>query len=120
MKYLLLIYNDPAEFATMPDADRQRIFDDVDVIMKELTESGEMVGGQALAAPSQTKTVRLRGGAVAATDGPFLEAKEHLAGYLIVDVATEERAVEIAGRWPDARYGAMEVREIVHTSGAEG
>jgi hypothetical protein len=120
VKYLLLIYNDPAALDALPETDRQRIFEDVDGIMKELTASGELVGGQALAAPSQTKTVRLRGGAVAATDGPFVEAKEHLAGYLIVDVAGVERAVEIAGRWPDARYGAMEVREIVHTSGAEG
>jgi hypothetical protein len=117
VKYLLLIYNNPSSLNAMPEADRQRIFDEVDVIMKELTASGELVGGQALADPSQTRTVRVRGGVTAATDGPFIEAKEHLAGYLIVESDSIERAVEIAGRWPDAQYGAMEVRPIVHTSG---
>jgi hypothetical protein len=47
------------------------------------------------------------------TDGPFLESKEHLAGYFVVDCATEERAIEIASRIPDLRYGAaIEVRPI--------
>jgi hypothetical protein len=42
-----------------------------------------------------------------------VEAKEQFAGYIAVDVATEERAIEIAARWPDASFGAMEVREII-------
>jgi hypothetical protein len=55
----------------------------------------------------------------AVTDGPFAEAKEQLAGYLVVECESPERAVEIAARWPDARYAAMEVRPIMHTSGEE-
>jgi hypothetical protein len=81
--------------------------------MAELSASGELLGGMALGHPAATRTVRLRGGAVATTDGPFVEAKEQFAGYLTVDVASLDRAVEIAGRWPDARWGAMEVREII-------
>src|SRR4051794_33491308 len=119
MKFLLLIYNNAAAIAAMPAAERDQIFADVDVIMKELEASGELIGGQALADVSQAKTVRCSDGLVSATDGPFLEAKEHLAGYLMVETDTEERAVEIAGRWPDARYGAMEVRAIMGTSGLE-
>jgi hypothetical protein len=61
----------------------------------------------------------VRDGVAVATDGPFVEAKEQLAGYLVADCDSEERAVEIAGRWPDARYFAMEVRAIMHTAGAE-
>ena len=49
--------------------------------MAELTESGEFIGGQALADPSNTRTIRLLGGVPAVTDGPFAEAKEHFAGY---------------------------------------
>ena len=60
--------------------------------------------------PSQTKTVRVRDGVVAATDGPFAEAKEQFAGYSSSTCESEERALEIAARWPDARYCAMEVR----------
>jgi hypothetical protein len=119
MKYMLLIYNNAAVIAAMPEEERNAIFEDVDVIMKELTDSGELVGGEALADPSNTKTVRLRDGVPAATDGPFAEAKEQLAGYLMVECETPERAVEIAARWPDARYGAMEVRPLMNTAGLE-
>lgn len=119
MKYLLLIYNNAAALNAMADADKEAIFADVDVIMKELEASGELVGGQALADASTARTVRVRGGEVAVVDGPYLEAKEHLAGYLIVETESEERAVEIAARWPDAKYAAMEVRAIMHTSGEE-
>jgi hypothetical protein len=71
---------------------------EVNALLKELTESGELVGTQALADPSNTKTVRVRDGVPAITDGPFAEAKEQLGGYLIVDCASPERATEIAAR----------------------
>ena len=64
--------------------------------MAELTESGELVGGQALADPSTTRTIRQRGGQPAVTDGPFVESKEQFAGYLVVDCESLERAIEIA------------------------
>ena len=119
MKYMLLIYNNPDALAALPESERDAIFADVDVIMTELKASGELVGGEALAHPSSTKTVRAVGGTPVTTDGPFLESKEQFAGYLAVDVESEARAVEIAARWPDARFGAMEVRAVMHTSGAE-
>lgn len=63
----------------------------------ELTESGELVGGEALMWPEQAKTVRSDGtGAPVITDGPYAEYKEMLAGYQMIDVESEERAVEIA------------------------
>jgi hypothetical protein len=79
-------------------------------IVNELTESGEWVGGEGLASSSETKTVRVRGGVPAVTDGPFLEAEERLVGYCLIDCATPQRALEIAERWPDARYWAVELR----------
>jgi hypothetical protein len=119
VKYILLIYNNQETYQAWSEAERDALMGDVDLIMSELTESGELVGGQALADPSTGKTVRVRDGVPVTTDGPFAEAKEQLAGYLIVECDSEERAVEIAARWPDARYFAMEVRAIMHTSGAE-
>lgn len=113
MKYMLLIYNEPNAFQRLSEDEQEKVMADVDEIMEELTANGEMVGGAALADPSQTRTVRVVDGAVATTDGPFVEVKEHLAGYVMVDVASLERAVEIASRWPDARTGAMEVREVL-------
>ncbi len=119
MKYLLMIYNNPATYEAWSEDQRDELFTTVDVIMKELTESGELIGGQGLADASTAKTVRVRNGVPATTDGPFAEAKEQLGGYLIVECETEERAVEIAASWPDAQYFAIEVRAIMHTSGTE-
>jgi hypothetical protein len=120
MKYMLLIYNNPATLEALSEQERNELFGDVDALMTELTQSGELVGGEALAHHSTAKTVRLRGGAVAATDGPFAEAKEQFAGYVTLDCESEERALEIALRWPDPRYGgAIELRAVMNQAGTE-
>jgi hypothetical protein len=119
MKYILLIRNNPDFLESLSGPERDSLMADVDKIMAELTETGEFLGGQALAHPSDTKTVRVRDGLPVTVDGPFAEAKEQLAGYLIVDVETEQRALDIAARWPDARFGAMEVRAIMDEAGTE-
>ncbi|GAA4234582.1 YciI family protein [Actinomadura meridiana] len=120
MKYMLLIFNRPGFVEELSEQERQDLFGDVDRIMRELDESGEWVTGEALADPSTTKTVHAKDGQPAVTDGPFLEAKEHFAGFLTVDCESEERAVEIAKSWPDVRYGGrLEVRAIMVEGGAE-
>jgi hypothetical protein len=119
MKYMLLIYNNPAVYEGWPEAERQALFAEVDAIMADLRESGEWAGGAALADVSNSKTVRVRDGVVTATDGPFVEAKEQFAGYLTVECGTPERALEIAARWPDSRYFAMEVRPVMQGAGEE-
>ncbi|GIH04818.1 hypothetical protein Rhe02_28850 [Rhizocola hellebori] len=119
MKYMLLIYNNPAVLQALPEPELTAFMGEVDIVMKELTESGELVGGAALADASRTRTVRVRDGVPAVTDGPFAEAKEQFAGYLTVDCETPERAEEIAARWPDSHYWAMEVRPIMGESGVE-
>ena len=65
---------------------------------RELVESGELVESEVLAGPDLAKIVTSDGGAPVVTDGPFQEFKEWVAGYQIVDVESEERALEIAGR----------------------
>jgi hypothetical protein len=119
VKYMLLIWNRPGFVEGLSEQERTAIFGEVDEIMKELTESGELVGGEALADPSNTKTVRVRDGVPATTDGPFAESKEQFAGYLMVECETPERAVEIAARWPDASRWAMEVRPVMSADGLE-
>jgi hypothetical protein len=116
VKYMLLIHNNPAFYEAWSEAERMALFGEVDQIMTDLRESGELVASEALADGSNTKTVRVRDGVPAVTDGPFAEAKEQMVGYITVDCESEERAVEIAARWPDARYFAMEVRPVMHTT----
>jgi hypothetical protein len=119
MKYMLLIYNNPEYLESLPKEDLDAIFSDVNAIMDELNKSGEWIGGEGLAHPSQTKTIRVRDGVPAVTDGPFVEAKEQFAGYCLFDCETLERATEIAARWPDARYAAVELRPVMEQSGTE-
>jgi hypothetical protein len=114
---MLLIYNNPATLAALSEEERDGLMREVDAIVTELTESGEWVGGEALADVSHTRTVRVRDGVPAVTDGPYAEAKEHLAGYCMIDCERPERAVEIAARWPDARLWAMEVRPVMDPAG---
>ena len=114
-----MIYQNPATWETLPEQEKQAIMSEAGALMNELMESGEWVGGEALGGPSTAKTVRVRDGVPAVTDGPFAEAKEQMVGYCIVDCDTEQRAVEIATRWPDARLWAMEVRPLLTPDGVE-
>ncbi|MEU5911353.1 YciI family protein [Micromonospora sp. NPDC047527] len=117
---MLLIWNRPGFTEELSEQDRTALFGEVDEIMKELTETGELVGGQALANPAQTLTVRRVDGSTEVVDGPFMESKEQFAGYLMVDCDSPQRAAEIAARWPDVRFGgAMEVRAIMDEAGTE-
>ena len=113
MKYMLLIYANPAVTEAFAEGELEGLMQEAGGIMEELATSGEWVAGQGLAPPARTKTVRVRGGAPAITDGPYLEAKEYLAGVCLFDCESEERALEIAVRWPDARYTGVELRAIV-------
>jgi len=130
MKYLLLIYSNPEswehpiflrtpEFLAMPPDERAELTRQAEELHQEITESGEFVVGTALADPVTAKTIRIREGVQVATDGPYLEAKEQLAGYFVIDCDSPERAAEIAARFPDARFAAVEVRPIMDMSGQE-
>ncbi len=103
-KFMLLVKYDetPGEPAPMTSWDQADITAHLDYYRKlndELRASGELVGGEVLAGPAQARRVVSDGrGAPVVTDGPFAEAKELLAGYQIVDVDSEQRALEIAAR----------------------
>ncbi|MDF5758041.1 YciI family protein [Spongiactinospora sp. TRM90649] len=116
---MLMIYNNPAIWEAMPGKERERAVAEATALMDELQRSGEWVGGEGLADPSNSRTVRVRHGVPAVTDGPYLEAKEHLAGYCVVECESMERALAIATRWPDARHAGMEVRPLMGGSGLE-
>jgi hypothetical protein len=106
VKYVILIHSNPQpwghptsdflpEHQALPAGDRQRSNDDFETMLTQLSTSGELVGGEALAAPSTARLYRWDGGRRVATDGPYSETKEHLAGFFLIDVASQERAEEI-------------------------
>ena len=94
---------------------------------KDLKASGELVGGEGLAAPGEAKVVRAGKNGLPVTDGPFPESKEFLAGYWIVDVDQPERAYEIAARVSSAPGPGgtpliipVEVRQVMQAPPTDG
>ena len=119
MKYLLIIHMNPANLEALSKEEQEAIGGGHDALLKQLKESGELVGFAALADPSQSKVVRVRGDVPAVTDGPFAEAKEFLAGYYVVDCESVERATEVAAQMPEAKLFGVEVRPVMESGGME-
>lgn len=121
MKYLLIMQINPAVLDALTEEEQRAIGDGHEALMKTIQESGEFVLTQALADPANSKVVRGTGEAPAVTDGPFLEAKEFMGGFYLVDCESEERAVEIAKLIPDTKVRglAIEIRPVMFSAGAD-
>ncbi|AKU14943.1 YciI family protein [Luteipulveratus mongoliensis] len=110
MKYVILIHSNPQpwghpttdyipEQQALPKADSDRMTAEFEQILTEMSENGELEGGQALGDPTSARLYRWAGGKPIATDGPYAEAKEHLAGFFLINVASQERAEEIVAKF---------------------
>ncbi|MGI5237672.1 YciI family protein [Dactylosporangium sp. CA-139066] len=118
MKYLLLIHMNPDVWQTLTQADIDEVMTGHEAFIKTIKESGELIRTDALGQPAESAVVRVRAGAQTVTDGPYVEAKEFLAGFYLVECASKERAYELAAMIPDVKWNAIEVRPIVHTEEA--
>jgi hypothetical protein len=114
-----MIYMNPTVFETLSEEEQAAVIDAHDGFQAGIRESGELVGFAALADPSNSKTVRVRSDVPAVTDGPYVESKEFLAGFYVVDCESVERADELAAMIPDARFTAIEVRPVMNEAGME-
>jgi len=119
VKYLILITSNPASRALweeLTDDQRMEFGRSHLAYSASLAETGELVVSEGLADPELAKRVSLREGKALTTDGPFAEVKEYLAGFLLIDVESEERAIEIAAGVPDAATGSVELRPVFDMS----
>ena len=114
MKYMLLIYGNDELWSSFDPEDFQAVQKETDAQLGALRRSGEFVGAYGVAAQDQARQVHLVDGSPVVTDGPYIEAKEYIGSFTIVDVDTEERALEIAAQDPFARVGQVEVRALLH------
>jgi hypothetical protein len=111
VKYLLMIYLDES-WEKRPLAERQKIYLDQVQATEELTARGQYLRGDPLHPPASATTVRVRDGQRLLTDGPFAETREHLGGYMLIDVEDLDAAIAFAARAPLARVGTIEVRPV--------
>ena len=118
MRYILAGLPEHRSLERLSQDDKDVFMHAAGDIVEELSASGELVGGEGLADASQARSTRVCDGVMTVTNDPFLEAKEALAGYCIVDVATAQRAEAIAARCPHAQRRGMEIRGLLH-GGAE-
>jgi hypothetical protein len=122
VKYLVLIWSNPASRAiweSFSDEQRDEGFRYYAALTEELAANGELIVSEALADASLTRRVSVRDGQTLTSDGPFAEAKELLAGFFLLEVDSEQRAVEIAARVPEAELGLVEVRPVLQLGGME-
>ncbi len=108
MQYLLLIYENEKRFSQGYD---ETEMGEYQAFGKEFAKN--IKGGNALQPTGTAKSVRVRNGKTASTDGPFAETKEQLGGYYLVEASSADEAAKLAAKIPGARFGTIEVRPIM-------
>jgi hypothetical protein len=112
MQYLLMIYQNEAEYAKIDAATGQKMLGEYQTFTQSIIQSGNFKAGDRLQPTTTATTVRVREGKTLTTDGPFAETREQLAGYYMVDAKDLDSAIAIAARIPGAKSGSIEVRPI--------
>jgi hypothetical protein len=109
MKYLCLVYSDERVLHSSPDSPEDA---ECMAYAESVQGSGRMLAAEALQPVQSATTVRLRGGKLSITDGPFAETKEQLAGFYLIEAKDLNEAIQVAGKIPAARVGSVEVRPV--------
>jgi hypothetical protein len=113
MQYLLLIYDNEADWTKLPEADKNAMYQEYGQFTQSIMQSGHHKAGHQLQPISTATTVRVRDKKRVVTDGPFAETKEQLGGFYMIEAKDLDDAIAVAARIPSARVGSIEVRPIV-------
>ena len=113
MKYLCLIYENETEFEQMPQPEIEKIMGEYFAFTDDIRRNGQYIGGNALQPTRTATTVRVRNGKLSTTDGPYVETKEQLGGYYLIEARDLNEAIQVASRIPGARLGGVEVRPVM-------
>jgi hypothetical protein len=119
MQFVISLIVDPAVLGALTQEEMAAVGEGHARFIQSLKDSGELIVTQALADPSQAAVVRVRNGQPVVTDGPYLEAKEHLGGFYLIDCEDRDRAIELAAQVPDAAIDGLgvEVRQVMFADG---
>ena len=113
MKYLLLIQKDEAKYRALSDEERARLHQRYMAAGMKVVQAGAMRSGAMLELTDTATTVRVRDGKRLITDGPFAETAEQIAGFMVIEVANLDEAIELAAQHPDVEWASIEIRPIV-------
>ncbi|GAA2831974.1 YciI family protein [Crossiella cryophila] len=118
---MLIMNVNPAILDALTEAERAAIGEGHGEFIRTIQKSGELILTQALAEPAASAVVRAKDGQQVVTDGPFLEAKEFMGGFYLVECENRERALELAKLIPDTRVEGLgvEVRTVMFSGGME-
>lgn len=112
MRYLCQVWFDGTKLDAMSKQEKETLDRDSLAYDRELERKGHFVAAEALESPNAAVTVKVRSGKVSATDGPFIETKEHLGGFILIEAKDMDEAVRLAAGIPLAKLGNIEVRPI--------
>ena len=113
MKYLCLVHLEEARMAAVTGRELAELDNESLDFDDEMRRRGHFIEAQALQ-PTRTATIlRVRNGQVSTTDGPFIETKEQVGGFVLIEAADLNEALQVAAQIPVARYGAIEVRPVM-------
>lgn len=117
MKYMLLCYDDGQYWEKVGEAAHRAAMQEAVRLTHELKAKGQYIKAAPLHPTSTATSVRVRNGKSLVTDGPFMETREHLGGFYLIDAPNLDEAIAIAGRHPGARVGTVEIRPIMELDG---
>lgn len=117
MKFMLLVHHNEAAFEQMSEEDRRRLLAESIQLTHELHAKGQYLSASPLHPTATATVVRVREGTALVTDGPFVETREQLAGYFLIEAKDQADAVAVATRVPGARIGSVEVRPVKEVAG---
>jgi len=112
MRFICLIYNSTDTDGTLTPDETNELIKAHFAFDEELLRDGIMIHSDALETPDKATVLRVRNNTLSATDGPYVETKEYLAGFYVIEAPDVATAREIAGRIPSARFGAVELRPV--------
>ncbi|MFA5940914.1 MAG: YciI family protein [Sinimarinibacterium sp.] len=119
MKYICLAYEQEKTLDELSPSDWDSLRQETLAYVDELTRSGHHLASAPLESVRMATTVRVRNGRTSTTDGPFAETKETLGGFFMIEARDLNEALQIAARWPSARFGSIEVRPVADALRAE-
>jgi hypothetical protein len=112
MEYVLMVYSRETQWQEMPPEQQQQGLAAYGAYMEALTKAGVLKGSNRLRPTAASTTVRIADGKTQVLDGPYIESREQLGGYFLIDVPDLDAAIAWAARCPGASHGTMEVRPV--------